>query len=178
VLAFAGWLQQYCLEIESAETTTEELISLCTEEQIPVFLAHGLILAGWSQCERGDHDGPAVLADAIEKFRATGSRCFLPYMYAFRADALAGRDERTAAIELIETAHAAMEATGERWAEPELHRLTGRILERGGAIAAAQASYRRALTVARERCMRTWALRAEASLGASLQARDTLSTGT
>jgi len=176
VLAFAGWHHQYCLEVEGAETTTDELISLCTEEQIPVFLAHGLVLAGWSQCERGDPEGPAVLADAIEKFRATGSRCFLPYVYAFRADALAARGERTAAIELIETAQAAMEATGERWAEPELHRLTGRILELGGAVAAAQASYRRALTVARERGMRTWALRAEASLGASLQARETLST--
>jgi class 3 adenylate cyclase len=170
VLAFAGWHQQYCREITRAETTTAELIRLCTEEQIPVFLTHGLLLAGWSLCERGDPNGPAALADAIEKFRATGSRCFLPYWYGFRAAALAVRGERAAALALIDDAHAAMEATTERWPEAELHRLTGSVLEQTGADAAAvEACYRRALAVARARGMMAWALRAQTSLDAFLR---------
>jgi class 3 adenylate cyclase/tetratricopeptide (TPR) repeat protein len=175
VLTFAGWHQQYCREVARAELTSGELIRLCTEEQIPVFLTHGLVLAGWSLCERGEPEGPAVLLDAIEKFRATGSRCFLPYWYAFRADALAKRGERAAALECIDAAHTAMEATAERWAEPELHRLTGCVLEQTGAGAAAvETCYRRALDAARERGMTAWALRAEASLARMSQ--ETLET--
>jgi predicted ATPase len=173
VLAFAGWHQQYCREQLCAAPITDELIRLCTDEQIPVFLTHGLVLSGWGLCQRGDPTGPAALLDGIEKFCATGSRCFLPYWNAFRADALAANGNYAAAIELIDGAHAAMEATHERWAAPELHRLRGNILERIGGAGAegAEACYRSALLAAREHSTRAWELRAAISLSACQRAQ-------
>lgn len=169
VLAFAAWHQQYCRDRARADPLTAELIELCTEEQIPVFLTHGLVLAGWSVCERGDLSGPAEMQHGLEMFRATGARCFLPYWNAFRADALSVRGEHAAAAEVMAQAHAAMEATSERWAEPELHRLRGQILERSGAPrTAVEACYRRAVESAREHDMKAWELRARTSLAASL----------
>ena len=66
-----------------------------------------------------------------------------------------------------------MEATSERWAEPELHRLRGRVLERSGAARGViETCYRRAVESARERGMRSWELRAVASLAGSLQSQN------
>jgi class 3 adenylate cyclase/tetratricopeptide (TPR) repeat protein len=173
VLAYAGYHQKFCRDPAGVDSTTDELIKLCTEEQIPVFLANGLMLAGWSLCEKGDATGPAALLNALEMFRSTGSRCFLPYWNSFRADVLSARGDHHAAIDLIEDAHAAMEATSERWAEPELHRLRGRVLERSGAARGViETCYRRAVESARERGMRSWELRAVASLAGSLQSQN------
>ncbi len=65
-----------------------------------------------------------------------------------------------------------MEATDERWAEPELHRIRGLLLERSGESAAAvEASHRRALASARHLGTTAWALRAATSLAAWLRAQ-------
>src|SRR6516165_5325939 len=54
--------------------------------------------------------------------------------------------------------------TGERWAEPEIHRLFGDLLTRLGPSAAAIASYERAIAVARGQGSRSFELRATTSL--------------
>ena len=172
VLAYAGYHQQYCRNPAGVDSITDELIRLCTEEQIPVFLANGLMLAGWSLCEKGNPTGPAALLNALQMFRSTGSRCFLPYWNSRLADALSARGDDSSAINLIEDAHAAMAATSERWAEPELHRLRGQVLERSGAtVALSETCYRRAIATARERGMRAWELRAATSLAGSLSSQ-------
>jgi predicted ATPase len=105
-------------------------------------------------------------------FRSTGSRCFLPYWHSYLADVLSARGDHTSAVDLIDEAQAAMARTSERWAEPELHRRRGQVLERSGAAAAlVDDCFRRAIETARERGMRAWELRAAASLASSLSAR-------
>jgi len=172
VLAYAGYHRQFCRDLGGADSIADELIQLCTKEQIPVFLANGLMLAGWSLCEKGDRTGPAALSDALEMFRATGSRCFLPYWYSLQANALSARGDHNLAISLIEDAHAAMAATSECWAEPELHRLRGQVLSRSSATGAVvETCYRRAIETARARGMRAWELRAVTSLADSMRSQ-------
>jgi predicted ATPase/class 3 adenylate cyclase len=172
VLAYAGYHQQFRRDQSGLDAIVGELVKLCTEEQIPVFLTNGLMLAGWSLCEKGDETGPAALLSGLEAFRATGSRCFLPYWHSLRADVSSARGDHELAIGLAEEAHAGMEATGERWTEPEIHRLRGRVLERSGAAdAVVEACYRRAVEAARARGMRAWELRAATSLARSLASR-------
>ena len=109
--------------------------------------------------------------EALDEFRATGSRCFLAYWDAFQADALSAQGDSTQAFAVLDRAFAQMEATNERWAEPELHRIRGMLLERrGDDPAAVEASYRRALTCATALRAKAWELRAEASLAALLPA--------
>ena len=171
-LAFSGWHRQYARDLAAADTFSGEAIKLCTDENIPVFLAQGHVLAAWSQCERGDAAGPDAMQAALDEFRVTGSRCFLPYWDAHHAAALSARGDRAQAIARLEQAFAAMEATDERWAEPELHRIRGLLLERSGESAAAvEASHRRALASAQHLGTKAWALRAATSLAAWLRAQ-------
>ncbi len=164
-LAFAGWHRHFCGLPDDAAVIAEELIRLCTDENIPVFLAHGRVIAAWSMCDKGDAEGLAAMQAALDDFRATGSRCFLPHWEAFHAGALSAAGEHAQAAERMDVAVAAMEATDERYAEPELHRLQGSLLERRGADrTAVEACYRRALVTARERGMRAWELRAADAL--------------
>ena len=172
VLAYAGYHQQFCRNLEGVDSIAGELIELCTKEQIPVFLANGLMLAAWSSGEKRDPTGPAALSDALQMFRSTGSRCFLPYWHSLQADGLSARGDHNTAISLIEDAHAAMAATSERWTEPELHRLRGQVLSRSGATGAVvEACYRCAIETARERGMRAWELRAVTSLAGSMSSQ-------
>ncbi len=171
-LAFAGWHRLYCRDLPGADALTAEEIQLCTDEEIPVFLSHGHVMAAWSRCEKGDATGPAAMQSALDFFRATGSRCFLPYWDAFHADALSARGDHAEASLLLDHAFAAMEATDERWAEAELHRIRGLLLERRGEGAAAiEACHRRALASARQRGAKAWELRAAASLASCLRAQ-------
>ena len=58
--------------------------------------------------------------------------------------------------------------TGERWAEPEIHRLFGDILARRGPSDASIANYERAIAVARAQGSRSFELRATTSLARAL----------
>jgi len=169
VLAFAAWHRLYAGEPERADPVIERLITLCTDEQIPVFLAHGLAAAGWARCAKGERDGPEVMSQGLEVFRSTGSRCFLPYWNAFRADALSARGDQVSALAILDESEARMAVTSERWAEPELYRLRGQVLERSGAASPdAEACYRRAIECARERGLGAWELRAATNLAGLL----------
>jgi len=65
-----------------------------------------------------------------------------------------------------------MEATHERWAEPELHRMRGLLLERqGDDPATVEACHRRAMASARSLGAKAWELRATSSLAAYLRAQ-------
>jgi class 3 adenylate cyclase/predicted ATPase len=172
VLAFAGWHRLFCGLLDGADAAIAELIPLCTTENIPVFLAHGCVLAAWSRCERGDAEGPAAMQAALRDFRATGSRCFLPHWEAFHAEALSAAGAHAEAAERLESAFIAMENTDEGYAESELHRLQGIMLERSGADrAAVEVCHRRALEIARKLGAKAWELRAATNLAGCLGAQ-------
>ncbi len=133
VLAYAGWHRQYNRDIAGVESIAAEVIPLCIEEKIPLFHSNGVMLMGWALCEQGDTDGPAELSRGLGMYLATGSRCFLPYRDSLMAEALSKRGDHAAALRTFEAAQAAMTTTGERWSEPELHRLHGEALDRAGA---------------------------------------------
>jgi predicted ATPase len=76
-----------------------------------------------------------------------------------------------------------LEATKERWREPEIQRIAGEIalLSSCADVEAAQAYFERALTLAREQQAKSWELRAATSLarlwrdqGKRIEARDLL----
>ncbi len=170
VLAYAGWHRQYNRDIAGVESIAAELIPLCIEEKIPLFLSNGVMLMGWALCEQGDTDGPAELSRGLGMYLATGSRCFLPYRDSLMAEALSQRGDHTAALKTFEAAAAAMVSTGERWSEPELHRLHGEALDRAGAEPAiVEACFNRAIGSARSLGAPAWERLASASYHAWLQ---------
>jgi class 3 adenylate cyclase/predicted ATPase len=171
-LAFAGWHRHFTRSLAAADDLTDELVTLCTNENIPVFLAQGHVLCALSRCEKADAEGPAAMNAALDEFRATGSRCFLSYWDALDAEAISAVGDSAGATARLNQAFAQMEATHERWAEPELHRIRGILLERsGGDAAAIEACHRRALASARALGAKAWELRAATSLAACQRAQ-------
>jgi predicted ATPase len=94
--------------------------------------------------------------------------------YGMASQPQQGLDRLAEAAKLVETTH-------ERWAEAEIHRLRGTLLLSICEHAAAEASFRQALSVAREQEAKFWELRAATSLarlwcdqGRHIKARDLL----
>ena len=151
---------------------TAEEIKLCTDEDIPVFLAHGVVLDAWSIARREMPRAPprcrARSTYSARQARAAFFRTGMPFTPTICPRAAITRR----ACARLDHAFAEMEATHERWAEPELHRIRGLLLERNGESAAAvEACHRRALASARQRGASAWALRAATNLAACLRAQ-------
>jgi hypothetical protein len=122
-------------------------------------------MAAYLKAASGDPSAPEAIKAATDFCRFVGFLLLLPYIDAIHADALSARGDHAEAETLISNSLDAMNATGERWAEPEIHRLHGQILERRGAPAAEiEESYQRALESARRVGARGWEARTESSL--------------
>ena len=108
-------------------------------------------LAEWQMCrtEKVDHDRDRTV---------TGHAFLEAYLHS-----KAGQPEQ--GLRLVDRALDWMETTGERDAEPELHRLKGKLLlQAGHDTALAEANFRRAIELARRQQGKSWELRAATSL--------------
>ena len=177
-LCFEAWHRIYCREAALGLELGEQAGQLCLREDIPVFLAHALVLQGWGRCELGEAGGAAQLQAALDTFRATGSRCFLPHWTSFQASHLASQGDTATARTLMDGALAAVAATGERWAEPEVLRLDALLQQRQGAAASVvEAGLRQSLQCAHDLGARAWALRTSLSLAEHLAAQGQAAEG-
>jgi len=149
-----------CGDLSEAGRILQKTFELCEREAVPALVPG--ILAAYLQAARGDPSAPEQFKPATDFSRFVGFRVLLPYLDAIHADALSARGDHAEAEALLAASLEAMNATGERWAEAEIHRLRGRILERRGASAAeVEDSYQRALECARRVGARGWEARVE-----------------
>jgi predicted ATPase len=146
-----------------------KLTELANDRQLPYWQALGDFLCGWC-ASRGGRAGDAVgpLQEGLRLWAQTGSRIFRPICLAFLADAYAANGKLDLACRTFEEALRTVSETGERWAEPEIHRLLGDLLTRREPSAASNANYERAIAVAHAQGSRSFELRATTSLARSL----------
>lgn len=160
-------------DLDRVDRSTLRLNVLCADHEFPLWLAGGQILRGGLLAGRGQHEEGRLLTDqGLLAWREAGTLLTLPHALAVaaRVQAMSGRTDR--ALPLLVEALTMARRNGERWYEPELHRLHGEMtLQMPGAGPAqtvrAQASFERALTLARAQQARLFELRASASLAAS-----------
>ena len=165
-LTFVGWHRMYCRDYPSAAAIANEIVQLCSDQNILIFLAHGRMMLAWSECDKDNMETglPEVLA-ALDLFRLTGARHFLPYWEAHYAELHARVGDTENAEEVLEQAFEKMNQSDERWSEAELHRYRGMLLERQGVKPAeVEACYRRAIEVAQKQGAKAWELRATFNL--------------
>lgn len=128
---------------------------------------HGYVLG-----VRGDTDqGLALARQGYAERTATGSRWNETFYLALLADTCARAGHVDEALELLGAALAAADETGEQWFAAELHRMRGEWLAKGGQGDEAEASFQRALAIARRQHGRMWELQAAASLARLLDDR-------
>ena len=173
-LAFAGWHRIFCRDYAAAAPISEELVQFCGVQNILIFLAHGHMMVSWQACDQGNTtSGLPGMRGALDLFRMTGAKHFLPYWeghYAITGATVGAMSDAEAALaQCLEIT----ERTGERWSEAELHRYRGMLLEQSGKpLALAQACYRQAIAVAQQQGAVAWELRATMNLASSLIAQD------
>jgi predicted ATPase len=100
-------------------------------------------------------------------YRDSGARIGAPWLLALRAEMLAKAKRFDQAVLAVEEALACIEETGERYHEPEVHRLEGELLLLQGkadAVARAEACFQTSLDIARAKNMKMLELRSATSM--------------
>jgi predicted ATPase len=102
----------------------------------------------------------------IERWRELGQAFHRPYLGALLAEAEASAGNLDIAIGELDRFLAEAQSTGERWSDPELHRVRGELLiKRNPAnTAPAEEAFLTAIAVAQQQRARSFALRAALSL--------------
>jgi predicted ATPase len=167
VLAYAAMLHQLDRDPERVASLAESTIALCTEHGFSYYLAWAEVLRGWSHAAGGaPHKGVGEIQSGIQVLKAkAGAR--LSYYHALLAEACGWAGLIDDAFQALADGFADIQKTEEHWWEPELHRLRGELL-RSGTVnrrVEAEASFHRALEVARNQHAKSLELRAALSLG-------------
>jgi predicted ATPase len=141
------------------------LFPLVSKHGSAVGVANAKMLHGWALIATNRVKGGLVeLRSGLEAWRATGSKFWVPYRLgraaaAFFMAGLAEEGQRHAS-----EAMKAMKDGGDRWYGAELNRLQGDMALAAGDRGEAEASYRRAIALAREQSARLFELRSANSL--------------
>jgi predicted ATPase len=125
------------------------------------------MLYGWALAQQGQaQEGIEQIHQGLRAHRGTGAEIARPYFLALLADVHSTRGEPEAGLTAITEALTCVDTTGERWYEPELHRLKGALLLQQSADnqADAESCFHHALALARNQQAKSLELRAATSL--------------
>jgi DNA-binding SARP family transcriptional activator len=136
-----------------ARANAEMSIELAARHGYRLLHAVAGALGGWADVEHGDVDGGTRrLRQALSAAAETGALQWRHFVLALLAHAVWRRGRPRAALTVLDKALDHAQATGERFYEPEIHRLRGEILlavPGEGKRAEAEGALSRAMAVAR-----------------------------
>ncbi len=165
-LHHTGWLHQHMRLGAEAQVAGDEETRVATEQGFPLWQATGSLYAGAGLLLQGrTEQGLAAFQEGLDAYRATGAILGLPYYLSILGEAFTSLGRFDDAHRVFDEAFALVEKNDERFQEAELHRLRGELhLAEMHDEVAAEASFRRALEIARRQQSRAWELRAAVSL--------------
>jgi tetratricopeptide (TPR) repeat protein len=178
-------------EVQAAREHTSALLRLATGKSVPYFEAvemvhqgyeqvatatsfgsgaEGTVEGGWpelasSRACRGIEGAIAQMRRGLAAMQAMGAT--RPRLLLLLAEAYGRTGQADQGLSVLDETLALIEQTTARCSEAELHRLKGELLlmqGAGGAEAAAEARFQRAIEVARQQQAKSWELRAAMSL--------------
>jgi class 3 adenylate cyclase/predicted ATPase len=177
-LMFANAIPSYTLTLcgsyDAANTLIDALVVTAEEKGAVSRKAEGAILRGSVLALTGKcPDAIQMITLGINAWRSTGASVWMPLNLSYLARAHAELGQYDDAWRSIGEAMTTMEETKELWSEAEIHRVAGEITLRSPKPDAAkvQASFERALAVARKQQARSLELRAAMSMARLLRDR-------
>jgi predicted ATPase len=130
------------------------------------------MMMGWVDGRRtAPVQGSERMGAGLAAFAATGSEIVLPFYQTLRAELMVEHGDAERALSLLGDAVARIEQWGERWQEPEVHRVRGLALAKRGEADAAERAFQRAVECAREQGALSWELRARRCIAEHLAER-------
>jgi adenylate cyclase len=168
-LLWVTMLHQVRGEAAATQELAETLITLCTEQGEPYWLAGGIVLQGWVLAERGQvEDGIAQMCQGLAAWQATGAEIILPYHLSLLAETHGRRGQAAEGLRVLTEALSLAQQHEEHWWAAELHRLRGALLlSQEGAkrkVVEAEQCFHQALDIARHQQAKSLELRAAMSL--------------
>ena len=156
-----------CGRYTAAKGVVDELVALADEKGASYWNACGMVNRGLLFALTGKAaDAVQTITSGITAWRSTGATFYLPSWLSHLAAAHAELGQFDEAWRSIGEAMRAIETSKERWCEAEVNRIAGEIAvmspERD--VAEAEASFERALAVARQQKAKSWELRAAMSM--------------
>ena len=155
----------------AAKAWSEELIGLAQQEGFALPLSWAHIQHGYALALEGK-TGPGIaqMLEGLVAVHAARALAALPQIYCWLAQSYAAAGQTEDARKALADAFAAMENTGERLFESELHRVKGELalLSDPPDSSAAERCFRIAIDTARNSGAKLWELRSAASLAALL----------
>jgi predicted ATPase len=164
---YRQYIDTWCGNYPAANALTEELFTLADEKGALFWKAIGMLDRGILLTLTGKaSDALPMFTAGTATYRSTDSTAWLPWYLSNMARASAELGEYSEAWRFVSEAMAAVEATGERWCEAEIHRIAGEIalMQPEPDAAKAEAYFQHALAVARAQQARSWELRAATSM--------------
>jgi predicted ATPase len=164
-LLWVTMLHQVRGEGAATQERAETLITLCTEQGEPYWLAGGRVLQGWGLAARGQvEEGIAQMGQGLAAWQATGAEIILPYHMSLLAEMHGSIGRAEEGLSVLTEALSLAERHEEHWWDGELHRLKGELLVHAPDQREAEACFHHALDVARRQEAKSLELRAAMSL--------------
>ena len=183
-LWFTSVTQICCGNYATANALIKELVLLSAEKDAVSWRAFGTALQGSLLAITGRaSDAIQLINSGITALRATGATIYVPLLLSHLTLAYAEVGHFEDAWRSADEAETAVQKTGERWFEAEVHRVPGEVALKSANpdAAKAEAYFQSALAVARQQQAKSWELRAAMSMarlwrdqGKRLEARDLL----
>jgi DNA-binding winged helix-turn-helix (wHTH) protein/tetratricopeptide (TPR) repeat protein len=172
---FTAIAAQFVGDIALATTNSEASLQLATEHALEMPRVWSTCVAGWCAVENGEPDrGLAMLDQAFATMRATQSMHFFSYHVGLLADARMKAGRHADALKAVEEGIAFAERDGDRFYCAELYRMRGALLACSsvGDRARVEASFRKAIEIAREQGAAMLERKARADLDRGAAKRD------
>lgn len=168
-LGFVAWLHLFRGEPDRAQSLANQQQILAAEHDLTYWLTWSRFSLGLVATQTGDADaGLREMRQALDAHRATGAEVGVAHFLSSLAGAHLTADLPDEGLLLLDEAEQLIARNGNRYQEPEIHRLRGELLAatrmNGATRRKAEASIQRACTIARDQGNVALELRALTSL--------------
>jgi predicted ATPase len=164
---WVAFLYHHLREVEKTQEWADASIAVSTEHGFAYWPPQGMMLQGWVLAERGQVAiGIVRMRQGLVALQATGTDIQRAYSLGLLANAYRQVGQIVEGLATLDEALGAVDKTGGRWGEGELHRLKGELLMRQAGSNAQQVEicFQQALAVARRQQAKSLELRAAMSL--------------
>ena len=128
-LMYSAMVGAFGRDAGSAAEHAAALLELAREHKFDLWAASATVVEGWVMARHGQEAaGVAAIQRGLADWRNSGAEWMRPFFLGLLAEACALSGDVRRGLGALDEALAAVERTGERWPDAELHRLRGQLL--------------------------------------------------